>query len=328
MTGTPIANNVMDLWSVLNFIDPVEWPSRTRWTERVVDVVYNVFGGIVMSGIKAEHLTEFEQTVHPRMRRMTKDVVLPFLPPIVSERRDVPMTPKQAKAYQQMAETLMALLDDKELLITTSPMTQTLRLLQLASSYGELETRTRKNSEGDEEEYEKLILAAPSSKIDAFLEDLDDFEGRSVIVFAVSRQLIMLLSAALEKRKIPHGLIVGGQHEFERDNYIQEFQKGRTKFILATVGAGGTGITLTAADTVVYLQRSWSLIDMTQSVARAHRIGSEVHESITKIDYVCPDTLEEAVIARLEGKFAGLEELVKDKELMAKALRGDVSSGA
>jgi SNF2 family DNA or RNA helicase len=61
---------------------------------------------------------------------------------------------------------------------------------------------------------------------------------------------------------------------------------------------------------------------MDQSMARAHRIGSEAHESILRVDYVAPGTIEEAVIARLEGKSAGLEAVVKDKELLAKALRG------
>ena len=147
---------------------------------------------------------------------------------------------------------------------------------------------------------DKLILSAPSSKIDAFMDDLPDFEGRSVIVFAVSRQLIMLLSAALEKKGVDHGLIVGNQHTLDRQEAIDEFQAGHTKFILATVAAGGTGINLTKADTVVYLQRSWSLIDMDQSMARAHRIGSQIHESILRIDYVAPGTFEEVVIARLE----------------------------
>ena len=325
LTGTPIANNVVDLWSILNFIDPVEWPSKTRWIDRLVDIVYNLFGGIVVSSIKSERQDEFNKTVYPRMRRMTKEVVLPFLPPIVRERRDVAMTPKQKKAYEQMADHMMAMLDDGDLLVTTNPMIQAMRLLQLASSYGELEVVETVAEDGSIETHDKLVLSDPSSKIDAFMDDLGDFEGRRVIVFAVSRQLIMLLSKHLESKKIDHGLIVGNQHVLDRQEAIDDFQAGRTKIILATVQAGGTGINLTAADTVVYLQRSWSLIDMDQSMARAHRIGSEVHESILRVDYVAPDTFEEVVIARLEGKSAGLEEIVRDKELLKKAIRGEAA---
>lgn len=325
MTGTPIANDVVDLWSILNFMDPTEWPSKTRWIDRLVDITYNVFGGIVVSGVKAGRQDEFDATVYPRMRRMTKDVVLPFLPEVIEERRDIPMTPKQEKAYKELCEHMLTMLDSGELLTATNTLTMSLRLLQLASSYGELLVEEVTDPEtGEIRSRDKFILSDPSSKIDAFMDDLDDFKGRSVVVFGVSRQLIMLLSKALEKKKIPHGLIVGGQHPIDRQQAIDEFQAGKTKFILVTVAAGGTGITLTAADTAVYLQRSWSMIDMAQASARYHRIGSEKHESILRIDYVAPNTMEEAVIAALGGKSAGLEDLVKDRELLMKALRGEV----
>ena len=130
-------------------------------------------------------------------------------------------------------------------LVTTQPMTQTMRLLQLASSYGEVETKTIVDPvSGEEKTSEKLILTAPSSKIDAFMEDLDDFEGRATIVFTVSSQFANLLSEALEKKKIDHGMITGAQNEWEREQAIERFQKGYTKFIIMTIAAGGTGITL------------------------------------------------------------------------------------
>ena len=123
MTGTPIANNVVDLWSILNFMDPTEWPSKTRWIDRLVDITYNVFGGIVVSGVKAGRQAEFDATVYPRMRRMTKEVVLPFLPEVVHERRDIPMTPKQKKAYTELSEHMLTMMDDGEMLTATSTLT-------------------------------------------------------------------------------------------------------------------------------------------------------------------------------------------------------------
>jgi SNF2 family DNA or RNA helicase len=332
LTGTPIANSVMDLWSILNFIDPDEWPSRVRWTERLLDIVYNVFGGVVVSGVKADRQHEFDATVAPRMRRMTKEVVLPFLPPIMEERRDVEMTPKQQKAYDQLLTSFIAELEGSEPLVAVGAMTKMLRLLQIASSYGEVEVSIVEDVDDFgaivQREVQKLVLTAPSNKVDAFLDDLADFEGRQVIVFAVSKQLIMLLAAALEKKGASYGLIVGGQSMLDRQIAIDDFQDGKTQFVLATVGAGGTGITLTAADTVVYLQRSWSLIEMDQSLARCHRIGSERHESITRIDYVTPGTVEEVVIGALDGKFEGLENLVKDRELLKRALTEGGSGGS
>ena len=250
--------------------------------------------------------------------------MLPFLPPLLRERRDVEMSPKQKRAYTQLAEKMIAELESGEMLVATNTLTQSLRLLQLASSYGELDVVETIGDDGWPVQKERMILANPSSKVDAFMDDLDDYEGRSVLVFTVSSQLLHLLSEALTKKGIAHGKIVGGQSMAERQMSIDDFQAGKTKFILATVGAGGTGITLTAANTVVYLQRSWSLIDMEQSRARAYRIGSEVHESILQIDYVTPNTMEEAVIAALEGKSAGLEDLVRDRDLLMRAIGGGI----
>lgn len=323
MTGTPIANNVLDLWSLLNFISPKEWPSKVRWSNRFCDIMYNAFGGIVVAGIKAEAEDEFRSSVSSRMRRMPKELVLPFLPPVVSERRDVPMTPKQQRAYNEMAERLLADMDSG-LLVATSPLIRTMRLLQLASSYGEVDLIPDPDPEVDKPR-EHLRLTAPSSKIDAFIDDLDDYDGRSVIVFAASRQLIELLSDALERKKITHGLITGAQSEYERQEHMDQFQAGRTKMILCTIGAARESITLTAADTVVFLQRSWSRVDMTQSMARAHRVGSEIHESILRIDYVAPGSLEEAVFAALDDKGRAFEDLVKDRNLLARAIRGELS---
>ena len=73
---------------------------------------------------------------------------------------------------------------------------------------------------------------------------------------------------------------------------------------------------------VVFLQRSWSSINMDQAVARAHRIGSEIHDSITVIDYVTPHTAEETQIEAVARKFDMLEAVVRDEDLMRKLLMG------
>ena len=123
LTGTPIANDPTDIWSILHWVDTQEWPAKTAWTERLIDFTFNVWGGMEVNGIKPTHEAEFQATVHPRMRRMPKAVVLPFLPPIVHERRDVEMNPRQAKAYNDMAEHMVALLD-AGVLMAQSPMIQ------------------------------------------------------------------------------------------------------------------------------------------------------------------------------------------------------------
>lgn len=328
LTGTPIADAPDDLWTILHWLSPGEWPARTKFIERMCEVSYNAFGAPTVIGIKPSMRDEFFAALDPRMRRMPKSVVLRFLPPIVPERRDVEMPPKQEKAYEQMRDLMLAELEG-DILTTPNPLARVTRLLQFASSYATLETVTVKvPNKVDPEtggpvyrQEQRVKLADPSCKLDAFMDDIPDYGTDSVVVFAVSRQLIEMLSKRLEKRNIPHGLITGAQNADERQHHMDDFQAGRTKFILCTIAAGGVGITLTAARTAVFLQRSWSMIDNTQAEARIHRIGSEVHESIRMIDYVTAGTLEEVVIQAVEAKSQRLEEILRDQALLKKVIR-------
>lgn len=318
LTGTPIANNVLDLWSILHWLSPEEWPSKTRWIDRMVDTMLNAFGGMIVIGVKPHMNDEFYAGVNPRMRRMLKARVLPWLPPVLKERRDVEMSTKQAKAYKQMRDLMIAELEGGEALTAPSPLTQTTRLLQFASSYAEIDV--------DEVTGEyKAILAEPSCKVDALMDDIKngDFGDDSVAVCAVSRQLIEILSRALEKEKIPHGLITGAQNEDERQKAVDDFQSGKIKWILFTAQAGGVGITLTAARRLVMLQRPWSLVDYKQALDRVHRIGSEIHDSIVIMDYVTEDTIEERVIQVLDSKADNFEQIVRDKDQLRKMLLDD-----
>jgi SNF2 family DNA or RNA helicase len=138
---------------------------------------------------------------------------------------------------------------------------------------------------------------------------------------AVSRQLIELLSARMTKEKIPHGLITGAQSGLERQQAIDDFQNGRTKWILFTAQAGGVGVTLTAARRLVMLQRPWSLVDYKQAIDRVHRIGSEIHDSIIITDYVTEGTIEEKVIETLGAKDYNFQQVVRDKEQLMKVLK-------
>lgn len=318
LTGTPIANNVVDLWSILHWISPKDWPSKTKWIDRMVDTMLNAFGGMMVIGVKPTMQDEFYKSVNPVMRRMLKKVVLPHLPPVINERRDVEMSTKQKKAYDQMRELMIAELESGETLTAPSILTQTIRLLQFASSYATLEV--------DEATGEsKAILDTPSCKVEALMDDIDsgDFGDDSVAVCAVSKQLINLLSAELTKSKIPHGLITGDQDEDERQKAIDDFQSGAIKWILFTAQAGGVGITLTAARRLVMLQRPWSLVDHKQVLDRVHRIGSEVHDSIVITDYVTEGTIEERVIQVLETKADNFEQIVRDKDQLLRLLQDD-----
>lgn len=318
LTGTPIANNVLDLWSILHWISPEEWPSKTRWIDRMVNTMINAFGGMMVLGVKPHMEPEFYAALNPRMRRMLKAKVLPWLPEMMFERRDVEMSTKQKKAYEQMRDMMIAELEGGEALTAPSVLTQTIRLLQFASSYAEIAA----NEETGEI---KAVLADPSCKVDALMDDIKsgDFGNDSVAVCAVSRQLIYLLSAALTKEKIEHGLITGAQSEDERQQAVDDFQAGKIKWILFTAQAGGVGITLTAARRLIMLQRPWSLVDHRQALDRVHRIGSEIHDSIIVTDYVTEGTIEERVIQVLETKADNFEQIVRDKDKLLTLLKDD-----
>ena len=212
----------------------------------------------------------------------------------------------------------MTRLEDGSLLSAPNPMTQTLRLVQFASASGEIIT----NEAGDE----KLVLTEPSGKIDTFMDDIlaGDFEGQSVVVFAQSKQLIDLLGARMAEKELTYCRITGDEDAMTRQSAIDMFQDGKRQFILCTLGAGSTGITLTKASVMVFLQRSWSAVEMTQAENRAHRIGSEQHESILRVDYVTPGTVEESVLRVLDQKEGYLEEVVRSKDLINRFIKGEL----
>jgi SNF2 family DNA or RNA helicase len=321
LTGTPIANDVVDLWPILHWIDPREWPSKTKWIDRMIDTMMNAFGGMMVIGVKPHMEAEFYASINPRMRRMLKAKVLPWLPEVINERRDVEMGAKQQKAYRQMLDHMIAMLETEDGLVGDSvvapnPLTQTLRLLQLASSYAEVHID---EATGEE----KIALSDPSCKVDALIDDIKngDFGDDSVAVCAVSRQLIELLSARLTKEGIDHGLITGAQDADERQKAIDDFQSEKIKWILFTAQAGGVGVTLTAARRLVMLQRPWSLVDHKQALDRVHRIGSEIHDSVVITDYITEGTVEERVLQALETKSDNFEQIVRDKYQLLQMLK-------
>lgn len=322
LTGTPTSNDVTDLWSILNFLSPVEFSSRTRWVERYVETMQNVFGGFLVLGVKAEARTEFDQMLSPFMRRMSEDVVLSFLPPIVYERRDCEMSAKQAKAYKTMKEEMRAEVEGTVVpMFASSPLTQGVRLAQFASSYAEMVVTEEEDEFGFISVRQNVTLVDPSAKLDAFMDDIESFGKEQVAVMSVSRQLLELLSARLTKSKIPHGMVTGKQSEDERQEAMDKFQEGKLQFILFTAGAGGTGITLTAARYLCRLQIPFNFVDYKQSLRRVRRIGSERHENIIVIDYVSEGTIDEHVFEVVAEKEENFEDVVKDKDALLRMLK-------
>lgn len=333
MTGTPIRNDVSEIWAILHWLYPNAYPGITIFRERFLEMAFNFWGGQEVVGFLPGRESEFRAGFEPIMRHVPKAAVLTNLPPVTKEVRYVEMTPKQKTAYKQMKEDMIALLEHEDgtsnVLLAQSDLMKTLRLHQLASAYGEVvqEEKWELNLSTNLPEkrvVEKFVMSGPSSKVAAFMDDIEDFGEESVIVFSASRQLLALLEAKLEAAKISYGLIVGGQSAIDRQFNIDNFQQGKVQFILVTTQAGGTGITLTRASIAAYLSNTWSLVDREQSEGRFHRPGSEIHTSIKIIDYIAPDTIDEVVVEGLASKNKNLQEILRSREILLKALKNGV----
>lgn len=306
LTGTPIANNPADLWSIMHAIAPDEYPSKTKFVDRYCLLAWNNFGGMDVVGTNPMTRDEFFRIFHPRFRRMLKSIVVPQLPQKVRSYRTVEMSPKAAKAYKELDDVLFTDIDG-ELLMSGSSLSNVTRLMQLASSYVSVD------------EHGTVSLVDPSPKLDELEVVLEELGDKPVVVAAEHKQLILLAQKRLTKLGITFGSITGGVSEFERGEVVRKFNEGLIRVVLLTVKAGGTGLNLQHADTLVNLQRSWSMIDTKQTEDRIHRIGSEKHDSVHIIDIVARGTVEEKQILSLLAKFDRLDEITQDRERLLAA---------
>ena len=315
-TGTSVADAPSDMWPAMHLISRDEWPSRGDYVGRYCIASYNLFGTAEIVSLNPLTKDEFFKILDPRMRRMPKEAVLPFLPPKVYDTRYVEMHAKQATAYAQMKKGLLAIVDTsgggQGVVMAANPLVQATRMTQFASSSATVDPVTG-----------RTILADPSNKIDALMEIIEEIGTRSLVVFAQARQLIALAEKRLAAAKIPYGLIVGGQKPYERENMIERFQAGQLPIMLCTISAGGEGVTLTRASALVFLQRSWSAVQNAQAEDRIHRIGSEIHDSVTIIDLISSGTIEEGQRVVLGQKADRLQEIMRDKDTLAKLLSGE-----
>lgn len=308
LTGTPVGDHVGDLWGILHGLIPEGFPGKTRYMDRYALTTWGLWGGIEVLGIRPDTAEEFRRVTEPVMRRMLKKAVLPQLPPkMPTAYRHTPMSPKQAKAYRQMQEEMAARLDD-DILTAADPLSKLTRLLQLAAASAEITEDGR------------VQLTAPSSKVDDLVELLEELGDEPLVVAAVSRQLIELAAARLDKEKVSYGLVTGAQDMLERDTAISRFQSGKIRVILFTLGTGAEGLTLTRASKLLFMQESWRTLENQQAEDRIYRIGSEHHSSIQVIKQITPGTIEEAKIQVLEGKLKRVEEVIRDREVLARLI--------
>lgn len=330
-SGTPVAENIGDLWSLGHGLEPAWFPAKTRYLDRYAETSLNTFGGLEIHGIRPDTRDEFFKIVDPLMRRIPKEAALPQLPPVLPiQIRHTVMGAKQKKAYDEMERDMIAQLND--LLVAANPLSQLIRLGQFASAHAEVVPGTRREKQQvrrDGELFEEMVevatadlrLTNPSAKVDDLVDLLEELgPDEPLVVAAVSRQLIELAAERLKKQKISFGLITGAQSQYERDQAVQLFQKGAIRVVMLTLGAGAEGITLTRARTMLFMQTPYSNVQYLQARDRIHRIGSERHDAIRIIEQITPGTIEERRQEILLTKQMRMEEVVRDRETLAKLL--------
>ena len=329
LTGTLVSEDAAEAWSIWNLIDPDAHPAYTRFIDRYATQLYNGWGGMEIGGLKPETADEYHAAHLPFSIRRLREQFDPFKPRRVTQVMTVPLESKQATAYKQLSESMAAALDGGTL-TATDAMHKSNRLFQLAQAYGEMVDKGRRDPITGETILD-LLLKAPSNKVNAMLEIVEDFgitsrpgggNGRAIVFGAMSRQLIGLCEEALNKAKIPHSLIAGGMSDSAQDLQERRFETGQTRVALCVISAAKEGLnSLVKADTLVFLQKSDSHNDNEQFRGRIDRPG-QTAKSVTFIEVVSEGTLEEFVqVERLEEKAATLQQFLQDARVLQAMLK-------
>lgn len=346
LTGTPVEKSPVDLWTLMRFVAPDEYPVKgktdngpTGFLGRYAQGAMNVYGFQEIVGLKAETREELFKILDPRMIRRLKATVMPQLPPKTYQVRTVTMVPKQKKAYDGMREEMMAQLESG-LLIASNPLVRMTRLLQFASCYGEMGepvfevkvdgkvVSTHSSLEeaqvvagtmpgAEVKDATPLLLTEPSCKVDGIEEIADEIGEQQALVFAESSQLIDLAHARILKTGRNVGKITGAVAVPDRQLAVQAFQARQSSMLFMTLGAGGEGLSFPGVGITVFLQRSFRNLLNLQAEDRTHGIGRGIDgQSSLIIDLITEGTAEGRVHEIRKEKAEQLEAVVRDAETL------------
>jgi SNF2 family DNA or RNA helicase len=222
------------------------------------------------------------------------------LPAKVYVRRNVELTPEQAKLYTQMKKLALAKMESGELATTQSVLTQIMRLQQICCGF----------LQPDDGEIEPV----PNNRMSELMDVVDEVQGKAIIWASYTHD-IQQIADALRDRFGAESVATyyGATPQEERQEIVTRFQDkhGPLRFFVGQPRTGGYGITLTAANTVIYYSNSYDLEIRLQSEDRAHRIGQK--NNVTYIDLVSPDTIDEKILQALRDKINLANEVLGDK---------------
>lgn len=328
LSGTLITRDAGDAFPVLEAGDPLTWAAKERYVRRFCETAWNDYSEEI-SGLNPYTAPEFRACLLGQMIRRSKADVLPELPPKIYSVRRPEIPPEWRRAYREMEQDMLAGLPDGEELSVMDTLSQLTRLSQLASSAADVGWIDVQDPEtGDWTRKQRVTLRAPSWKAASLMEILEERRGDPAAVFTVSEQLARITGEDyLAPAGYRFGYITGirnGVTRKTRTATIEAFQAGKLDAVICTSGAGGLGITLSRAGTVVMLQRPWPLDQAIQQEDRAHRLGAEEwHDRIEIIDVVAKGTVDERVRELLRVKAGRLAEFVRDPRIVRELLGGN-----
>jgi SNF2 family DNA or RNA helicase len=298
LTGTPLENHLGELWAQFDFLMPGLLGNAKRFTQ--------VFRTPIEKLGDEEMRARLAERVRPFLLRRTKEQVLKDLPPRTEMVRWVEIEGGQRDLYESLRvafdRKLRRALTEQgigrsqimifDALLKLRQICCDPRLVKLPAA----EALVKKGH-------------AHSAKLDTLMEMLVELldEGRKVLLFSQFTSMLGLIEPELEKRGIPYAKLTGQTRD--RETPISDFQEGRVPLFLISLKAGGTGLNLTAADTVIHYDPWWNPAVEEQATARAHRIGQDKPVFVYKL--MTQGTVEEKILALQDRKRGLADQLLK-----------------
>ena len=289
MTGSPVTKNPLDLYSQCEFLDPwlLNFSSYYAFRNRYAEMKTLHMHGRqiqVVNGFK--NLGELSDKLKGFSYRVLKEDCLD-LPDKIFIKRQITLTPDQRKLYEQMKKEAMAILNGKRV-TTVNALTQLMRLHQITCGH----------FTADDGSFQRI----PNNRVSELMSILEETEGKAIIWAHYQLDIKDILSQ-VKKEYGPNSIVdyYGLTPQDERQPNIKKFQDDpKCRFMVGTPSTGGYGITLTAANTVIYFSNGYDLEKRLQSEDRAHRIGQK--KSVTYVDINAEDTVDEKIVKALRKK--------------------------
>ena len=289
MTGSPVTKNPLDLYSQCEFLSSylLDFTSYYAFRNRYAEMkTLHLRGRSIQIVDEFKNLHELSEQLKGFSYRVLKEDCLD-LPEKNWTRRQITLTPDQRKIYEQMKETALAHLNGK-VASTMIVLTQLMRLHQITCGHFTADDGT--------------IQDIPNNRLKELLDVLSEMEGKAIIWAHYQHDVKNIIREVV--KIYGEGSIVdyyGLTPQDERDINRKKFQSDpKCRFLVGTPATGGYGITLTAANTVIYYSNGYDLEKRLQSEDRAHRIGQK--KSVTYVDIIAEDTVDEKIVKALRDK--------------------------